>query len=60
MSTTEVALTCHLVMPAGCPGDAFLHDTSAMLHDRFEIGHTTIQVECDEHEACVLAPSDVV
>jgi cobalt-zinc-cadmium efflux system protein len=45
MSTTEVALTCHLVMPDGCPGDSFLHDTSAMLHDRFEIGHSTIQVE---------------
>ena len=24
LSTTDVALTCHLVMPAGCPGDAFL------------------------------------
>ena len=51
MSTTETALTCHLVMPQGCPGDRFLHDTSAMLHDRFEIGHSTIQVERDEHEA---------
>lgn len=60
MSTTDVALTCHLVMPAGCPGDFFLHDASAMLHDRFEIGHSTIQVEQDEHEACSLAPSDVV
>lgn len=60
MSTTEVALTCHLVMPDGCPGDSFLHDTSAMLHDRFEIGHVTIQVERDEHEACLLAPSNVI
>lgn len=60
MSTTDVALTCHLVMPDGCPGDAFLHDTSAMLHDRFKIGHSTIQVERDEHEACLLAPSNVV
>lgn len=60
MSTTEVALTCHLVMPDGCPGDPFLHDASAMLHDRFEIGHSTIQVERDEHEACSLAPSHVV
>ena len=60
MSTTEVALTCHLVMPDGCPGDSFLHDTSAMLHDRFEIGHATIQVERDEHEACLLAPSNVI
>ncbi|NEV80529.1 cation transporter, partial [Rhodopseudomonas sp. BR0C11] len=26
MSTTEVALTCHLVMPGGSPGDPFLVD----------------------------------
>jgi cobalt-zinc-cadmium efflux system protein len=58
MSTTEVALTAHLVMPQGCPGDAFLHDTGAMLHDRFEIGHTTIQIERDETEACAQAPAD--
>ena len=60
MSTTEVALTCHLVMPNGCPGDSFLHDASAMLHERFKIGHSTIQVEQDEHEACALAPHNVV
>ena len=60
MSTTEVALTCHFVMPEGCPGDSFLHDASAMLHNRFEIGHSTIQVEQDEHDACSLAPNDVV
>lgn len=60
MSTTEVALTCHLVMPAGCPGDAFLHQASAMLHDRFGIGHATIQVERDEAEACLLAPAEAV
>lgn len=60
MSTTEVALTCHMVMPDGCPGDSFLHDASAMLHDRFEIGHSTIQVERDEQEACAQAPAGVV
>ncbi len=60
MSTTDVALTCHVVMPEGCPGDSFLHDVSAMLHDRFEIGHSTIQVERDAHEACALAPASVV
>ncbi len=60
MSTTDVALTCHLVMPDGCPGDTFLHEASEMLHDRFEIGHSTIQVERDEHEACALAPAAVI
>ncbi len=57
MSTTEIALTAHLVMPQGSPGDAFLHETGAMLHRRFEIGHTTIQIECDETEACTQAPA---
>lgn len=60
MSTTEVALTAHLVMPGGSPGDSFLHDIGAMLHDRFEIGHTTIQIERDEDEACAQAPADKV
>lgn len=45
MSTTEVALTAHLVMPEGCPGDGFLRDAGSMLNDRFEIGHTTLQIE---------------
>ena len=52
LSTTDVALTCHLVMPAGCPGDAFLREVSALLHDRFHIGHTTIQVERDDRDQC--------
>lgn len=56
MSTTEVALTCHIVMPAGSPGDRFLHDTAAMLHERFEIGHATIQVEQDDGDTCAQAP----
>lgn len=60
MSTTEVALTCHLVMPDGCPGDALLHRATTMLREQFRIGHATIQVERDEEEACALAPSHVV
>jgi cobalt-zinc-cadmium efflux system protein len=52
LSTTEVALTCHLVMPAGCPGDAFLHAASTMLHDRFKIEHSTFQVERGNGEQC--------
>ncbi len=52
LSTTDVALTCHLVMPAGCPGDAFLRSVSDLLHDQFHIGHSTIQVERDEETAC--------
>ena len=45
MSTTEAALTAHLVMPAGHPGDAFLHDLAHELEHDFAIGHTTVQVE---------------
>jgi len=52
LSTTDVALTCHLVMPAGCPGDAFLRAVSDLLHKRFEIGHSTIQVERDDQAQC--------
>jgi cobalt-zinc-cadmium efflux system protein len=45
MSTTETALTAHLVMPAGCPGDAFLAQASEELHHHFDIDHATLQVE---------------
>jgi len=57
MSTTEPVLTAHLVMPGGHPGDGFLVQAQAMLHDQFGIGHATLQVE--QHgahasaEACV-------
>ncbi|HEY1606355.1 MAG TPA: cation diffusion facilitator family transporter [Allosphingosinicella sp.] len=60
MSTTEIALTCHLVIPAGAPGDAFLHDASDMLHRRFRIAHATIQVETADEEECRLASPAVV
>lgn len=53
MSTTEPGLTAHLCIPAGYPGDAFLHAAQAMLHDRFGIGHATLQVETGA--PCVLA-----
>ena len=60
ISTTETALTCHLVMPAGHPGDAFLHDLAAELARRFRIGHSTLQIETDPQLACALAPDEVV
>ena len=49
MSTTETALTAHLVMPQGHPGDAFLHDLAHELEHRFHIGHATVQVETSQH-----------
>lgn len=42
--TTDVALTAHLVMPAGRGDDAFLEAATHALRDRFKIGHVTIQV----------------
>ena len=41
--TTDVALTAHLVTPAGHPEDAFFEDATCRLRDRFRIGHVTIQ-----------------
>jgi len=55
MSTTEVALTCHLVIPSGAPGDAYLMDVCARLKRDFGIEHTTIQIETDMNSACTLA-----
>jgi cobalt-zinc-cadmium efflux system protein len=60
ISTTETALTCHLVMPAGATGDAFLMETAQMLKTSFRIGHTTLQVETHPDNGCALAPDDVV
>lgn len=60
MSTTEVALTCHVVMPRGHPGDPFLHYLSEELMARFKIAHATVQIEVDETTICRLAPEHVV
>ena len=60
MSTSEVALTGHLLMPSGHPGDAFLMQTAQSLHSRYRIGHVTLQVETDEATICALAPDEVV
>ena len=48
MSTTEFALTAHLVIPRGFPGDAFLAQCSHEIEHRFGIGHSTLQVETGE------------
>ncbi|HWI28434.1 MAG TPA: cation diffusion facilitator family transporter [Stellaceae bacterium] len=61
MSTTETALTCHLVMPEGTPGDAMLAALAQELHERFDIDHATIQVETgDPDHPCKLVPDHVV
>jgi cobalt-zinc-cadmium efflux system protein len=45
LSTTETALTAHLVAPEVESTDALLEDARAMLHDRFHIEHCTLQIE---------------
>ena len=59
MSTTETALTAHLVMPAGHPGDAFLAGVAHDIGRLFRISHVTFQVET-ARDPCVLAPDHVV
>lgn len=60
MSTTETALTAHLVMTDGHPGDSFLIATADGLKHRFGIVHATLQIETDPATACALAPNHVV
>ncbi|HEY4316669.1 MAG TPA: cation diffusion facilitator family transporter [Herbaspirillum sp.] len=58
MSTTECALTVHLVMPDGYPGDAFMDKVMQELKAQFSIHHSTLQIEqgTTDH-ACVLHPA---
>lgn len=55
LSTTETALTVHLVVTHQNRSNAFLQDIQRHLHDRFHIAHSTIQVECEDAEhVCLL------
>lgn len=54
MSTTESALTAHLVMPGGHPGDDFLVDLQHRLDHDFAIAHTTVQIEMGNGADCRL------
>jgi cobalt-zinc-cadmium efflux system protein len=59
MSTTETALTVHLVRPRTAVDDRFLADTAHELEYRFGIHHATIQIESGDGE-CHLASTHVV
>ncbi|PQO89363.1 cation transporter [Massilia phosphatilytica] len=56
MSTTETALTAHLVMPDGYPGDAVIDHIVGHLREDFAIHHCTLQVEqgTTKHSSCCL------
>lgn len=45
LSTTETALTVHLVMPDGHPGDAFMDEVVQTLEERYSVHHSTLQIE---------------
>lgn len=61
MSTTQTALTAHLVMPQGCPGDPFLAQVANQLHDYFGIEHATLQVETgDPNHPCTLESDQAI
>jgi len=61
MSTTEVALTAHLVLPWETCAPTMLGDASAEIARRFKIGHVTLQLEPTGHgERCDLAADGVV
>jgi cobalt-zinc-cadmium efflux system protein len=56
IGASETAMTVHLVMPDGHPGDAFIVEVNEILHDRFDIEHATIQIEVgDTGRQCRLA-----
>lgn len=61
MSTTETALTAHLVRLDGAAADELLRQAAHDLDEHFGIGHVTLQVEtADEADVCRLAPDDIV
>ena len=60
VSTSETAMTAHLVVPSGHPGDAFLMTACRTLRETHGIGHATLQVETSLETACALAPEEVV
>jgi cobalt-zinc-cadmium efflux system protein len=61
MSTTETALTAHLVRPDGKIDDALVHRACAELRSRFSVHHATLQIEGGETgRPCELADDRVV
>jgi cobalt-zinc-cadmium efflux system protein len=60
MSTTENALTAHLVMPERAGSPAFLGDVCKTLHERFRIEHSTLQVEPPDAPLCRQAPDETL
>ena len=61
LSTTETALTAHLVRADAARDEDLIRGACRELHDRFHVGHATLQVEsAGDAEACRLRPADVI
>lgn len=60
MSTTETALTVHLVLSGGYPGDSFARNIAIALKTNFGIHHPTMQIETEGGGDCALEPDHVV
>ncbi|MEJ7602761.1 MAG: cation diffusion facilitator family transporter [Kofleriaceae bacterium] len=60
MSTTEAALTAHLVVSPSAQTTRFLHDASSELDRRFGIAHTTLQLEPGDAAGLCRQPGDGV
>jgi cobalt-zinc-cadmium efflux system protein len=61
MSTTENALTVHLVMPGNSCKPTFIGDVCERLHAKFDIDHSTVQIDHEEATTpCSLASDGVV
>ena len=59
VSTTNTALTAHLLMPEPPQNDKFLHDLAQQLQEKFKISHATFQIErgdddhpCKQSQTC--------
>ncbi|MNU07660.1 hypothetical protein D3C72_2533530 [compost metagenome] len=59
MSTTETALTAHLVVIGESDYDEIIKRASKELYEKFKIDHPTLQIERGSF-SCSLAPDDKV
>ncbi len=60
MSTTEVALSVHLVISDESSCFSLLSELQQQLHERFGIEHSTIQIERPDGEACLLDRNECI
>ena len=61
LSTTETALTVHLVTNFKSLDNQFLRDIQKDLHNKFQIDHPTIQIECEDSENdCLLDRTECI